>query len=169
MLRKSCICLLSRGEAPREGDRQSSSSLYHETCASKCQSPRLGNQVSTRDSITGPWRLGKPIKKQVNIKGQLISKWNHRLDQNTNENFDSFCPGPFRAEKDILKLTDLEPLQVYLHEIATGKIDNMHWHTKLVPLYQCSMFAPKNSTLLQKWHITPKMTHYSKNDTFLQK
>ena len=22
-----------------------------------------------------------------------------------------------------------------------GKIDNMHWHTKQVPLYQCSMFA----------------------------
>ena len=33
------------------GDRQSSSSQYHETCASKCQSLRLGNQVSTRDSI----------------------------------------------------------------------------------------------------------------------
>ena len=27
-----------------------------------------------------------------------MSLWNHRLDQNTNENFDSFCPGPFRAE-----------------------------------------------------------------------
>ena len=51
---EDCICLLSRGEAPREGDRQSSSSLYHETCAFKCQSLRLGNQVSTRDSITGP-------------------------------------------------------------------------------------------------------------------
>ena len=27
-----------------------------------------------------------------------MSLWNHCLDQNTNENFDSFCPGPFRAE-----------------------------------------------------------------------
>ena len=27
-----------------------------------------------------------------------MSFWNHRLDQNTNEKFDSFCPGPFRAE-----------------------------------------------------------------------
>ena len=27
-----------------------------------------------------------------------MSLWNHRLDQNTNENFDSFCLGPFRAE-----------------------------------------------------------------------
>ena len=27
-----------------------------------------------------------------------MSLWNHRLDQNTNENFDSFCPGPFWAE-----------------------------------------------------------------------
>ena len=27
-----------------------------------------------------------------------MSLWNHRLDQNTNKNFDSFCPGPFRAE-----------------------------------------------------------------------
>ena len=42
------------GRSPERGDRQSSSSQYHETCASKCQSPRLGNQVSTRDSITGP-------------------------------------------------------------------------------------------------------------------
>ena len=34
------------------------------------------------------------------VKGQLISKclWNYRLDQNTNEFFDNFCPGPFRAE-----------------------------------------------------------------------
>ena len=27
-----------------------------------------------------------------------MSLWNHRLDQNTNENFDSFCTGSFRAE-----------------------------------------------------------------------
>ena len=27
-----------------------------------------------------------------------MSLWNHRLDQNTNKNFDSFCPDPFRAE-----------------------------------------------------------------------
>ena len=27
-----------------------------------------------------------------------MSLWNHRLDRNTNKNFDSFYPGPFRAE-----------------------------------------------------------------------
>ena len=27
-----------------------------------------------------------------------MSLWNHRLDQNTNEIFDNFCPGPLRAE-----------------------------------------------------------------------
>ena len=27
-----------------------------------------------------------------------MSLWNHRLDQNTNKNFGSFCPGPYRAE-----------------------------------------------------------------------
>ena len=33
-------------------------------------------------------------------KGQLISKCLYEIimDQNTNKNFDSFCPGPFKAE-----------------------------------------------------------------------
>ena len=46
------------------GGAKSASSQYHENCASKCHSLRLGNQVSTRDSITGPCRLAKPRERR---------------------------------------------------------------------------------------------------------
>ena len=46
-------------------------------------------------SATNFKSFSRSLKRSVNFK---MSLWNHRLDQNTNKNFDSLCPGPFRAE-----------------------------------------------------------------------
>ena len=43
--------------SPERGDRQSSSSQYHETCASKCQSLHLGNPSLYKRLNTGPCKV----------------------------------------------------------------------------------------------------------------
>ena len=59
-----------------------------------------------------------------------MSLWNHRLDQNTNENFDSFCPGPFRAE--IIKF--------FVGILVQTKTSKRHFEINW-PLTTASMFA----------------------------
>ena len=94
-----------------------------------------------------------------------MSLWNYRLDQNTNEIFDNFCPGPFRAEiikffvgilvQTIFSKRHFEinwPLGIIQNTweqwIVKGKISDI-WHGNLHPRkLQCSKRRPLNFIVL---------------------
>ena len=61
-----------------------------------------------------------------------MSLWNHRLDQNTNKNFDSFCPGPFRTE--IIK--------IFVGILVQTKTSKRHFEINW----------PLETVLLQNWY-----------------